>query len=169
MAPARPVNLPNARRLGWAIAIAIVLLDQLSKGWVLEAFQIGERLNVLPVFDLVRVHNYGAAFSFLASGDGSQRWFLLVVALVASVLIHRWMAGANRLTLIALALILGGAIGNAIDRALLGSVTDFLLFYYQRWYFPAFNLADCAITLGAVGMILDSILEWRRERITHRT
>ena len=157
------------RRQGWTLALVILILDQLSKMWVLSAFQVGERFNLLPVFDLVRVHNFGAAFSFLASGDGSQRWFLLGVAVVAVGLIHHWLRESNALAGLSLGCILGGAVGNAVDRAWHGSVTDFLLVYYQDWYFPAFNLADCAITIGAVGMILDSILEWRRERTHHRT
>jgi len=162
-------NLPNARRWGWSLAAVVVLLDQLTKIWVLSRFDVAERVSVLPFFDLIRLHNTGAAFSFMAGGDGSQRWFLLAVAVVAVFLIHRWLRQTNRLTCISLGLILGGAIGNAIDRAWFGSVTDFLLVYYQGWFFPAFNLADCAITLGAGGMILDSFQEWRRERITHRT
>lgn len=156
------------RRLGWSIALVVILLDQLTKILVLAEFSIGQRIGVLPFFDLVRVHNYGAAFSFLAGGDGTQRWFLLAVAVIAVALIHRWLAKAEPLVGWSLGLILGGAIGNAIDRAWHGSVTDFLLVYYQDWYFPAFNLADCAITIGAIGMILDSILEWRRERTNHR-
>lgn len=121
--------MTRAVRLGWTVALIIVALDQITKIWVLQVFEIGQRVSLLPVFDLVRVHNYGAAFSFLAGGDGSQRWFLLAVAVVAVVLIHRWLRTAGPLAMWSLALILGGAIGNAIDRAVLGSVTDFLLVY----------------------------------------
>ena len=94
----------------------------------------------------------------------AQRWIFLAIALRAVFMIHRWLKAARPFVAISLGLILGGALGNGIDRAWQGAVTDFLLVYYQDWYFPAFNLADCAITLGAVGMIIDAFQEFRRER-----
>ena len=156
-------------RLGWAIALFVLVLDQATKYFVLSVLDTYERVNVLPVLDWVLLHNYGAAFSFLADFDGGQRWFLLAVAVVAVVLIHRWLAKSSVLVAIFLGLILGGAIGNGLDRALLGSVTDFILVYYQDWYYPAFNIADIGITLGAIGILFDGFQEWRRERANNRT
>ena len=151
-------------KLGWWIAVVVLILDQASKFAILATFETYERLNLLPVFDLVLVFNTGAAFSFLAEFGGAQRWIFLAIALLAVFMIHRWLKAARPFVAISLGLILGGALGNGIDRAWQGAVTDFLLVYYQGWYFPAFNLADCAITLGAVGMIIDAFQEFRRER-----
>lgn len=146
----------------YALAIIIVLLDQLTKLWVQAEFDVWQRLNVLPVFDLTLVYNKGAAWSFLSNAGGWQRWFLTGISLVASVVLTVWIyrtPARQRLLLAALTFILGGAVGNLIDRALAGQVVDFLLFYYNDSYFPAFNLADSAITLGAFLMILDLFME----------
>lgn len=161
---------PSGRlKLGWTVALVILLLDQASKYYVLSVLDTYQRVNVLPVLDWVLLHNYGAAFSFLADFDGGQRWFLLAVAVVAVVMIHRWLGKASLWVAIFLGLILGGAIGNALDRAILGSVTDFILVYYRDWYYPAFNIADIGITLGAMGILYDGFQEWRRERANNRT
>jgi signal peptidase II len=120
-------------------------------------------VQVLPFFDFTLLYNPGAAFSFLADQAGWQRWFFTVLGLGAAVFML-WMMHTNRTQqrlLLALALILSGAIGNVIDRIAYGHVIDFLLFYWQNWYYPAFNVADSCITLGAILLILDEILRLR--------
>ena len=134
---------------------------------MLARFQYGERLNLIPGwFDLILVYNTGAAFSFLAGAGGWQRWFFTALGIIASVVIVFMLRrhGGQPLFATALALIMGGAIGNVIDRLVHAKVVDFLLFYRGDWYFPAFNLADSAITLGAILLITDEILRIRRER-----
>lgn len=158
----------SSRTQIWCWAVGLAMLDQAIKYWVLANFETGERLNVLPVFDLILLHNTGAAFSILANFAGGQRWFLLAVTAVAIVMIHRWLREASPIGSIALGLILSGALGNGVDRLVLGSVTDYLLVYYQTWFFPAFNLADIAITLGAGLLIFDSFQEFMRERANRR-
>lgn len=153
---------------GWLLlALALVLLDQAVKTWVSGALAYAQRIPVLPsFFDLTLLYNPGAAFSFLADSGGGQRWLFTGIAAVAAVLILRWLYThtTERLFCAALACILGGALGNAIDRLLHGHVVDFLLFYWNDWHFPAFNLADVAITCGAALLILDEILRARRAR-----
>jgi len=152
------------------LAGAVVLVDQLTKAWVLAAFRTGETLVVLPFFSLVLAFNTGAAFSFLAGASGWQRWLFVALALAAAVLItvllHR---GGRAMYLAGLSLILGGAVGNVWDRLALGKVVDFLLIHYQDWYYPAFNVADSAITVGAGLLILDSFLGRDRGRGSART
>lgn len=148
----------------WLVLAACLLVaDQLTKLWFDSALRYGDRLNVLPFFDFTLLYNRGAAFSFLADQAGWQRWFFTVLGLGASAFIL-WMMHKNRSQtrlLLALALILSGALGNVIDRIAYGHVIDFLLFYWQSWYYPAFNVADSCITLGAILMILDEILRLR--------
>jgi len=155
---------------GWllwiGIAVLIVVLDQISKVLVLGSFQYGESLPLTSFFNLVRVHNLGAAFSFLAGAGGWQRWFftgLGIVAALAMVWLLRSHAG-QRLFCAAISFVLGGAVGNVIDRLLHGYVVDFLDFHWATWHFPAFNVADCAITAGAALLILDELLRVRRGR-----
>jgi len=153
--------------LPWlALAILIMVLDQLSKVLILGAFQFGEARPVASFFNLVRVHNSGAAFSFLADASGWQRWFFTGVGVVATVFIVYLLKAhpGQKLFCFALACILGGAVGNVIDRLLHGYVIDFLDFHWAGWHFPAFNLADSAITLGAICMIADELLRVRRSR-----
>ncbi|HMS79861.1 MAG TPA: signal peptidase II [Burkholderiaceae bacterium] len=149
-----------------AIAGLVLVVDQLTKAWILSRFRVGERLEVVPgLFDLTLVYNPGAAFSFLASHDGWQRWFFVAIGIAASAFIL-WLLvrhGSQRLFAGALSLILGGAIGNVIDRLVHGQVVDFLLVHWaDRWYFPAFNAADSAITVGAVLLVLDELLRVRK-------
>lgn len=151
-----------------ALAALITLVDQATKLLVLQRFTLGERLVVVPdYFDLTLVYNHGAAFSFLAGAGGWQRWFFIVVGIGASGFIL-WLLvrhGSQRLFGFALSLILGGAIGNVIDRVVHGKVVDFLLAHWQdRWYFPAFNVADSAITVGAVLLVLDEVLRLGKSR-----
>ena len=149
-----------------ALALLIVIADQFTKVLVLGSFTLGEGKVVTEFFNLVRVHNAGAAFSFLAGASGWQRWFFTGLGLVAAAVIV-WMLkqhAGQRLFGFAMACILGGAIGNVIDRVLYGYVVDFLDFHWAGMHFPAFNVADSAITIGAIGLLLDELLRVRRAR-----
>jgi len=144
-----------------SLSALIIVLDQASKLWITSHFAYSESLTVFSVFDLVLAHNTGAAFSFLSDAGGMQRWLFSIIAIVASVWIV-WLLrrhSAQTLFALALSLILGGALGNLIDRIAYGYVVDFLSFHWDEHYFPAFNLADSAITCGAFLMILDSFKE----------
>lgn len=141
------------------ITILFLVLDQVTKQLVVNSFYLGESLNILPFFDLRYVQNPGAAFSFLADQDGWQRWFFTVIAAVASVVFLVWLSKTpktNVLLSISLAFMLSGAAGNLIDRALFGYVIDFLDFHIAGKHWPAFNVADSAIFIGAALMIFDS-------------
>ena len=145
------------------LAGCLLIVDQLTKLWFDSSLRYGERVQVLPFFDFTLLYNPGAAFSFLADQAGWQRWFFTALGLGAAVFML-WMMHTNRTQqrlLLALALILSGAIGNVIDRIAYGHVIDFLLFYWQNWYYPAFNVADSCITLGAILLILDEIFRLR--------
>jgi signal peptidase II len=164
---------PAAMESGWRwlpLAVAVVLADQLSKGWIERAFALYDSVAVLPVLDLTRLHNAGAAFSFLAGAGGWQRWAFTGLALVVSVAILVWLravAARSQVALAAgLALILGGALGNVLDRIEHGYVVDFIHVHWGQAYFPAFNIADAAITVGAGLLLLDAFVEWRRERMS---
>lgn len=148
------------------IAAMIILFDQATKWWVELTFQFAERVPVLPVFDLTLVYNTGAAFSFLAGGSGWQRWLLIAIAVLASAMIV-WMIRKHQdqtRFVLALTLILAGAIGNLIDRVLLGHVIDFLLLHWRGWHYPAFNIADMSITFGAILIIYDEWARWREQK-----
>ncbi|RTZ47745.1 lipoprotein signal peptidase [Candidimonas sp. SYP-B2681] len=158
---------PAFRFWGWILgAFVIIVLDQLSKIYFDTQLQYGQRWPVLPFFDFTLLYNPGAAFSFLADGEGWQRWFFTAVALGATGLIIHLLRRSPTQTLFCASLmcILGGAIGNVIDRIQHGHVIDFLLFYWNSWYFPAFNVADIAITCGAILLVLDELLRLRRDR-----
>jgi signal peptidase II len=147
----------NRRLSSWlALSALVVGFDQASKQWVLGSFRVAESLTVTSFFNLVLVFNPGASFSFLADAGGWQKWFFVALALGISVWLVRMLAqhAAERLMPLALALILGGALGNVIDRLRFDAVADFLQFHYAGWYFPAFNLADSAITVGVALMLL---------------
>ncbi len=153
--------------LPWLIlAMIIILADQFTKTLIIGYYRLGDSTPVTSFFNIVRAHNTGAAFSFLAGAGGWQRWFFTGIGAVATIFIL-WMLRSHhgqKLFAFALACILGGAIGNVVDRLLHGYVVDFLDFYYGTWHFPAFNVADSAITIGAVCLILDEILRVRRAR-----
>ena len=141
-----------------SLSALVIVLDQLSKAWITSHFVYGEKFYVHSVFDLVLAHNTGAAFSFLHDAGGMQRWLFSIIAIVASVWIV-WLLrrhNAQMLFALALSLILGGALGNLIDRIAHGHVVDFLSFHWNEHYFPAFNVADSAITCGAFLLIIDS-------------
>lgn len=169
--PAKPAGLrhnlasylaPQQRNLPWLLLALIIMgLDLTSKAWVSSNLVLYQKITLLPVFDLTLIHNSGAAFSFLASSGGWQRWFFIGVALGASLLIWVWLnrlKPSEKLVALSLVLILGGAWGNLYDRVVHGYVVDFLAWHWHGHYFPAFNLADTAITLGAAGLIWDALL-----------
>ncbi|MGJ8619151.1 MAG: signal peptidase II [Methylophilaceae bacterium] len=141
-----------------AISLVVILLDLYTKHLVQQSFMLGDKLFVTSFFDLVRYHNEGAAFSFLADAGGWQKWFFTVVSIVASVFILYLLNKhqQEKLFSLGLALVLGGAIGNLYDRVTLGYVVDFLSFHLNGLYWPAFNVADSAITVGVGILLLDS-------------
>jgi signal peptidase II len=146
------------------LAAVVIVLDQFTKTLILGDFSYGESRPVTSFFNVVRVHNTGAAFSFLAGASGWQRWFFVALGIVASAVIV-WMLKKHpgqRLFCFAVTMILGGALGNVIDRLLHGYVVDFIQLHYAGRAFPSFNLADSAITLGAICLILDELLRVRR-------
>jgi signal peptidase II len=148
------------------IALAVVLIDQLTKTIISRTFELNDSRTITSFFNLVRAHNTGAAFSFLAGAAGWQRWFFIVLGAVAAVFIVWLLArhGGQRMFGWALSLILGGAVGNVIDRVLHGHVVDFLQFHWGGAYFPSFNVADSSITIGAILLVLDELLRVRRGR-----
>ena len=144
----------------YLIAFFIMILDQFTKQLITGSFNYGDVQDITAYFNLVRVHNYGAAFSFLSEAGGWQRWALSSVAGIVSIGIIIWISRVpdnKHYERLALALILGGALGNLIDRMMLGYVVDFLDFHWSGMHFPAFNVADSCITLGAILLILDSL------------
>lgn len=146
------------------LALVVILLDQFTKTLIIGDFTLGESRMVTSFFNVVRVHNTGAAFSFLAGASGWQRWFFVGLGVVASVLIV-WMLKkhpSQSLFCFAITMILGGALGNVIDRLLHGYVVDFIQLHYAGRAFPSFNLADSAITLGAICLVLDELLRVRK-------
>lgn len=150
--------MPNLLR--WlSLSLLVIVFDQVSKFWINGAFQYGDGVALTSFFNLVHAHNPGAAFSFLAGEGGWQRFFFIALASAASLLMVYLLRkhADERCFCLALSLVLGGALGNLIDRVRFGYVIDFLDFYYAGWHFPAFNVADSAITLGAVLLIWDSL------------
>lgn len=153
------------------LAVLVIVADQITKTLVLQQFQHGDVRPVTSFFNLVRVHNTGAAFNFLANASGWQRWFFVVLGIVVSGFIV-WMIRTNpqqKLFCFAVTMIMGGALGNVLDRLLHGYVVDFLQFrfgflepIFHGGFFPSFNVADSAITLGAICLILDELLRVRR-------
>ena len=153
--------------LPWlGLALILMMADQFTKVLILGYYRLGDATYVTSFFNVVRAHNTGAAFSFLATESGWQRWFFTGIGVLAAAFII-WMLESHagqKLFSFAMACILGGAIGNVIDRTLHGYVVDFLDFHYGNWHFPAFNVADSAITVGAVCLILDELLRVRRAK-----
>jgi len=156
-----------------ALAVLVVLFDQFTKQLILGHYQLGDSTYVTGFFNIVRAHNTGAAFSFLAGGSGWQRWFFVALATGAAVFIV-WLLRSHhgqKLFAFSLSMILGGAVGNVIDRLMHGYVVDFLDFHwaflspvFYRGHFPAFNVADAAITMGAVGLIVDEVRRVKKSR-----
>lgn len=162
--PFTPAGFSLLAWLGWALLILVA--DQFTKVLIMGYYQLGESTPVTTFFNIVRVHNSGAAFSFLAGAGGWQRWFFTAIGIGAALLMV-WLLkkhAGQKLFAFAIASILGGAVGNVIDRVLYGHVVDFLDFHWRGWHFPAFNVADSAITVGAACLILDELLRVRRGR-----
>lgn len=167
MAKRSPASSSSPSLAVWlGLALAVILLDQFTKTLIVGYFQLGDSRTVTSFFNVVRVHNHGAAFSFLAEASGWQRWFFIGLASVVSVFIVVMLKKhpGQKLFCFALAMILGGAIGNVIDRAIHGYVVDFIQVHAGGKYFPSFNLADSAITLGAICLILDELRRVRGTR-----
>lgn len=165
-AKAKQDTMPNTqlqptigfKHWGW-ITVLVIVLDQVSKLLADSLLQYHQPVAVIPLFNFTLMYNKGAAFSFLAGAGGWQRWFFLILTSTVSFIIYRWLRKLKShqvLQYTALALILGGAIGNLIDRAIYGYVIDFIDVYYNIYHWPAFNIADSAITVGAILLILDT-------------
>ncbi|MFC0400977.1 signal peptidase II [Paraburkholderia rhizosphaerae] len=148
------------------VALIVILADQLTKIAIAKVFSYGESHVITPFFNLVLVYNRGAAFSFLAMAGGWQRWAFTLLGIVAALVICYLLKrhGTQKMFCTALALILGGALGNVIDRLMYGHVIDFLDFHVGGWHWPAFNLADSAITIGAVLLVIDELRRVRGAR-----
>jgi signal peptidase II len=166
-----PRALPAAAS-GWRwlpLTALIIVADQAIKAWMVHHFALLERVHVLRVLDIILTYNTGAAFSFLSDASGWQRWLFVLLALGVSAALIVWMrrlhATVHGLLACGLALIVGGALGNMIDRLTLGRVVDFIHVHWRQAYFPAFNLADSAITVGAVVLLIDA---WRETRAVRR-
>jgi signal peptidase II len=154
------------------VAVAVAVLDQWTKSLITDNLEEFERIVLLPVFEIMRLHNEGAAFSFLSDAAGWQRWMFIGLGVVVSVGILVWLRRlppkGQHLLAAGLSFVLGGALGNVIDRVLWGRVIDFIRVHYEEHYFPAFNIADSAITIGAALLILDNLLEHRRSSAAHK-
>lgn len=149
------------------VSAAVVWADMETKAWASEVLTLYRPQEVLPWLNMMLAHNYGAAFSFLSDAGGWQRWFFTIMASIVSLVLIVWVLRLPRrewLTGLALALVIGGAIGNLVDRVQLGYVVDFIDVHYKGWHWPAFNVADSAITCGIVLMILDAVLQTIRSR-----
>jgi signal peptidase II len=158
----------RGRAQAWLLLSAfVVLADQVTKTYISRHFLEFEFIRILPFLDITCMHNVGAAFSFLASASGWQRWVFIGLAVVVSIGITIWLVklprGSHNMLAAGLALVLGGALGNVIDRIRVGYVIDFIHFHWDRAYFPAFNVADSAITIGAACLLLDALLEAKRK------
>jgi len=152
-------NIKNSGLTWLWLTFIVLIIDQGSKQWVANSMELFNSIKLLPIFSITYVHNPGAAFSFLANQGGWQRWFFTVIALAASIVFAIWLAKTDKkkvLLSIALSLMLSGAVGNLIDRVLFGYVIDFIDFHWAGYIFPAFNVADSAIFIGAVLMVFDS-------------
>lgn len=157
----------NATHWLWLMP-PVILADQLSKWLIVEHLALFDRIRLLPVFDIVRLHNYGAAFSFLNDASGWQRWLFVALGIAVTIFIVFWLrrlpTRGQGILAAGLAFVASGALGNVIDRAWHGYVVDFISFHYANWYFPAFNVADISISIGAGLLILDMLITHRREK-----
>ena len=158
----------RSRATNWLVLSALVITaDQISKAYITRHFGEFEFTTVLPILDITLMHNVGAAFSFLATASGWQRWVFIALAVSVSIAIVAWLfrlpRNSHGLLSAGLALVLGGAVGNVIDRIRLGYVVDFIHFHWDRAYFPAFNVADSAITVGAAFLLLDALIDSKRK------
>ncbi len=151
------------------VSLVVIVLDQVTKYAITRNLREFDEVVLLPMLSFVRLHNEGAAFSILDDASGWQRWFFTILGIAVSIGILIWLrrlpARGQGVLAAGLAFVLGGALGNVIDRVLWGHVIDFIRVHYAGWSFPAFNVADSAITVGAALIILDNLLEWRREKL----
>lgn len=166
---ARAWFTPTYGAVSWLwLSLVVILLDQVTKAMISSTMNLYDRIELLPVLELTRLHNTGAAFSMLADAAGWQRWFFIGLGLIVSVVLLLWMrrlkTPEQTLLAIGLALVLGGALGNVIDRVWLGHVIDFIHVHWHSRYFPAFNVADSAITVGAGFLLLDAFRESERAK-----
>lgn len=155
--PAGPFSFPPVAWIWLLVSAVVIVLDWHSKQWASQALELYRPREVLSWLNITLAHNYGAAFSFLADAGGWQRWFFTILASVVSLILIIWLKRLpenEKLNAVALALIIGGAVGNLIDRIAYGHVIDFLLVYYQQWSWPAFNVADSAISIGVALMLM---------------
>ena len=157
------MNLPRTAPGKWLwLSLSVIVIDQWTKFLITSNFSEFDSITLLPILDFMRLHNEGAAFSLLSDASGWQRWMFIILGSVISIFIFIWLrrlpVRGQHMLAAALALIMGGALGNVVDRVLWGHVIDFIRVHYQQWYFPAFNIADSAITVGAVLLILDTLL-----------
>ena len=157
------MNLPRSALGKWFwLAFSVIVADQWTKFLITSNFNEFDSITLLPVLDFMRLHNEGAAFSLLSDASGWQRWVFTILGSAVSIFIFLWLrrlpVRGQHMLAAALTLIMGGALGNVIDRILWGHVIDFIRVHYQQWYFPAFNIADSAITVGAALLILDTLL-----------
>ncbi len=169
MSAATPEIRTGSSAARWLVLSGLVLLaDQLSKLYIVKTLIYRQRIEIFSLLDITRLHNTGAAFSLFANMGGWQKWFFVGLGLGVSLLILVWLVRLqvpqHRRLAAGLALILGGAIGNVIDRLIHGHVIDFIHVHYGDWYYPAFNVADSAITVGAVILVLDTFLDARRQK-----
>ncbi len=142
------------------ISVIIIILDQSSKLWITQIISLHQSIPILPSFNFTLLHNEGAAFSFLAQAGGWQRWFFIILTTVITTILLVWLYNLERqqrLVMFSLTLIIGGALGNLIDRVLYGYVIDFIDIYYQQWHWPTFNIADSAISIGVTLLLFDTI------------
>ena len=141
------------------LSLLLFAVDYITKAVVVANMKLYESIEILPIFNFTYMHNYGAAFSFLSDAGGWQRWFFSSIAVVISVLLTYWLKklpAKNWVLCGAYSMVIGGAIGNLVDRLVHGYVVDFLHFYYQDWHYPAFNVADIAIVCGAGLLLFDA-------------
>jgi signal peptidase II len=154
------------------LSFFVVLLDQVTKAMVLRSLELYDAIELLPVLNITHLHNTGAAFSFLANAGGWQRWFFIVLGLLVSLMLMGWLrrirTPEQTLLAVGLTLVLGGALANVIDRVWLGYVVDFIHVHWGDAHFPAFNVADSAITVGAACLLLDAFFESGREKYAEK-
>ena len=160
----------HLKNLTWLLlSIIIIVIDQVTKLYFNQKLQLGQSIELLPVLNWTLAYNYGAAFSFLPDAGGWQRWFFAGIAVVVSLGLTIWLIKLEKnakFLAFAIALLLGGAIGNLYDRMPYGYVIDFIHVFYQTWHFPIFNVADCAITVGAIMLIIDSLFFEQKRQVS---